>query len=466
MSDDARSTPATVPTIGRGQEGYDEARLGYDVRAPQRPTTVVPARDASDVVSAVRLARAQGRRVAVQATGHGVGCVDTEAVLVTTAGLRGIEIDAETRIARIASGATNGELIRAAEPYGLAPLSGSHPGVSVAGHVLAGGLPLLGRRYGWAADYLRSVEVVLANGTTRRIDLTAPSAADADLAWALAGGGGSFGIVTALDIELVPVRGVFGGQLVFEADQASTLFRAWRDWAADAPDALGTGIAYSPVPDIEGPPPPLRGRTIVSIQVAFDGPAEDGERLVAPLRALQEPLLDSLRQLPWTDSASIHDEPPGPTASVTTNVTLGDLPDDALDAALAAVTTPGTTPRVLSLRRLGGALNRPGPAGPVRRDTHWLAGMVAIVPPGCSEEAAASAELQARDWRAAVAPWTDGRLANFLFGDGADPDAVQAAYTPDTFQRLRDIKTAADPEQLILASALIPAAERPASHDS
>lgn len=450
-------TASSTPTIGPGDAGYDDARLGFDIRAPQRPAMLVPARDASDVVAAVEIPRAERRRLAVQATGHGVGCVDPEAILVTTTGLRDIEIDAETRVARVGAGVTNGELTRAAAPHGLAPLSGSYPGVSVVGYVLAGGLPLLGRRYGWAADHLRGADVVLADATLRRIDVGAPSAPDADLAWALAGGGGSFGIVTALDVGLVPLRTVFGGQLVFDAERAPDLLRAWRDWAADAPDALGTGVAVSPVPDIEGPPPPLRGRTIVAIQVAFDGPTEEGRRIVAPLRALGEPLLDGLRELPWTESPSIHDEPPGPTASRTTNVTLAELPDAALDAALAPITTPGP-PRVLALRRLGGALNLPGAAGPVRRDARWLAVTVAIVPPTAPEGAAAAAESHARDWRSAVAAWTDGRLANFLSGDGADPAAVEAAYSAAAFERLRQIKAAVDPRQLFLASAPIPAA--------
>ncbi len=443
-------TTTEIAVLRPTDPGYGSARLGFQTHAAQRPAAVVPARSPREVVAAVRLARAEGRRLAVQATGHGVGAVDPEALLVNTGALRGVHVDPATRTARVAAGERWADVVAAAAPYGLAPLSGSAPGVGVVGYLLAGGLPILGRRHGWAAAGLRAAEVVTAGGDTLTV-----TADDDGLGWALRGGGGSFAVVTEVTIALVPLRRVYGGSVTLPLDDAPSVLRGWRDWAADLADPTATSLAVAPFPDVPAVPAPLHGRTAITIRLAHDGPAAEGARVAGGLRALGEPLVDDLGELPWTDSARIHRDPPGPAASVGTTVGLTALPDTVLDAALETVTCTAADAgarRVVELRRLGGALAAPTGL-PLRTDLAWTAGTVAVLTgPGQAAPAAA------RDARFRAAVGGAGRVPSFLFGEGADPGAVRSAYRPPDWARLRAVKADVDPDDLILAAAPVPPA--------
>lgn len=431
------TTTESITTLRPGEPGYDAAVRGFQTHRSQAPAAVVVARSADDVAAAVRRARRDGRRVAVQATGHGVGAVDPEALLVATGGLDEVTIDPHRRTARIGAGARWGAVLAATAAHGLAPLSGSAHGVGVAGYLVNGGVALLGRNHGWAAEQVRAFEIVTASGAEQRIT-------DGDVFWALRGGGSSFAIVTAVEIGLLPLTTVYGGGLFLPAGPDTV--RGWRDWAATAPEELSTSAAVVPFPDVDGLPAPLRGRTLLHVRVACEG--GDGERLVAPLRALAEPVLDGLRELPWSASHTIHNDPEGPVASSGTTVALAALPDAVLDAALASREAPDVR-RVVEFRRLGGAFTRPG-AGPVRRDAEWSAGVVSILTPDV--DVAAAAQLDVR-FRTEIEPWTVGRLANFLFGEGADPAAVAAAYSPADLARLREIRAEADPDGILMPGA-------------
>jgi FAD/FMN-containing dehydrogenase len=424
----------TLTTLRPGEPGYDETRLGFQTHRSQRPALIVVATSAADVVAAVRTARRTGRRIAVQATGHGVGAVDEEALLIDTAALDEVTVDPIGRTARIGAGARWGAVVAAAAEHGLAPLSGSSPDVGVAGYLVHGGIPLLGRRHGYAAEHVRAFELVTADGEQRRVT-------DGDLFWALRGGGGSFGVVTAVEIELLPLTTVFGGALHLPATAAT--LRGWRDWAAAAPEEMSTSAAVAPFPDPERP--------VLVVRIAYEGPVEEGERLVATLRELADPLLDELRELPWTESHTIHSDPSGPVASRSTTVAVDALPDAVLDAAVA--TQGQGVPRIVEFRRMGGAFTRPGPSAPLRRDAEWTAGTLSIMAPGVDPAAADRLDAQ---FRAVAAPHTVGRLANLLFGEGADPANVGAAYTPADLARLQEIRAAVDPEGVLAPAAPLP----------
>jgi FAD/FMN-containing dehydrogenase len=425
----------TLTALRPAEPGYDEVRLGFQTHRSQRPAEIVVAGSADDVVAAVRRARRTGRRIAVQATGHGVGAVADQAILISTAALDGVAVDPIRRTARIGAGARWGAVVAAAGEHGLAPLSGSSPDVGVAGYLVHGGIPLLGRRHGYAAEHVRAFELVTADGEHRRVIA-------GDLFWALRGGGGSFGVVTAVEIDLLPLTTVFGGALNLPAS-ARTL-RGWRDWAARVPEEMSTSAAVAPFPDPENP--------VLAVRIAYEGPAGDGPRLVNPLRELAEPLLDELRELPWTDSHTIHSDPSGPVASRSTTVALDALPDAVLDAAVA--TQGRGVPRIVEFRRMGGAFTRAAPSAPLRRDAEWTAGTLSIMAPGVDPAAVDRLDAQ---FRAAAAPHTVGRLANLLFGEGADPAAVAAAYLPDDLARLQEIRAQVDPAGALAPSAPLPA---------
>ncbi|SHK89662.1 FAD/FMN-containing dehydrogenase [Pseudonocardia thermophila] len=427
-------TTSTLQTLRPGDPGYDAARLGFQRRRSHRPAVVALAHSADDVTAAILLARRSGRRVAVQATGHGTAAVDDEALLITTGALAEVHIDPDARIARIGAGARWGAVITAAARYGLAPLSGSSPGVGVAGYLVHGGIPLLGRRHGYAAEHVRAVELVTADGEQHRIT-------GGDLFWAVRGGGGSFGVVTAVEIGLIPLTTVYGGALDLPATPQT--LRGWRDWAEDAPEQASTSVAVAPFPDPAQP--------VLSVRIAYEGRPDDGERLVAPLRALAEPIRDELRELAWTESHTIHDDPPGPVASRTTTVALRALPDSVLDAAIPAITAG--VPRIVEFRRLGGAFTRRRADAPLRRDAEWSAGTISIMAPGVDD--AVVDELDAR-FRATAAPHTVGRLGALLLGEGADPAAVADAHHPADLARLRRIRDEADPERVLAPAAPLP----------
>ena len=238
----------------------------------------------------------------MQGTGHGAAARGGElagAILMKMERMRGIEIDAVNRTARVEAGVVWAEVAEAAGAYGLAALAGSSPDVGVVGYTLGGGLSWLGRRYGLAASNVVSVEIVTADGAIRRID----AETDPDLFWAIRGGGGSFGAVTAIEFVLFPVAEVYAGVMLFPIERASEILHAWREWTADMPDdmtTVGRLLQLPPIPDI---PEPLRGRSFVGVEAFYLGSEAEGAELVAPIRALG-PEIDTVATIPRRRSST------------------------------------------------------------------------------------------------------------------------------------------------------------------
>jgi FAD/FMN-containing dehydrogenase len=200
---------------------------------------VVAARTAADVASAVRFAHDEGLAVAVQATGHGAAAVGDDTLLVSTQGMQDVQLDPVARVARVQAGVRWRAVIDAAVPQGLAPLSGSSSGVGVVGYTLGGGMGHLARRHGFAADLVRSVELVTARGETR----TVTTESDPELFWAVRGGQSRFGIVTALEFDLVPVPAFFGGAMLYTGSAVEDVLHAWAAWAPTMPEEVTTSVA-------------------------------------------------------------------------------------------------------------------------------------------------------------------------------------------------------------------------------
>ncbi|MGV9616228.1 FAD-binding oxidoreductase [Nocardia xishanensis] len=446
MADNATQTTDfavfTGPVFRPGEPGYEAEIAGFQTAYTHRPALVVGAAHAEDVRAAVEYAARYGLPVAVQATGHGLSVAAEGGVLISTARMTDIRIDSGTRTARVGAGVRAGALVEAAARFGLAPLNGSSPSVGVVGYTLGGGLGLLAREFGYAADHVRTIELVTADGRMRTLR------PGDELFGAVLGSGGNFGVVTALELGLVPVRTVYGGQLVFDEPLAGPALEAWRQWTATVPEQLTSTVTTLTYPDIPQVPEALRGRYVASIRVAFDGSAEEGERLVAPLRAVGARLRDDLRDMPYTESHTIHSDPDHPHAYAATNAVLGELTGDAL-AALAAATGPaGSIPAVVDIRHLGGALGRPSQAGVSvdRRDASYVVRVITM--PGPAAGAGVPAEHGAV--REVLAPWTIGHSLAFLYGagDGADDAQTRAGYAPDTYARLAALKSKYDPHNM------------------
>src|SRR6516165_3650323 len=224
-----------------GDRGWDEARRAWNLAVDQQPAAIARPGCARDVVAAVQFARAHGLRVAAQGTGHNAGPLGSLAgtMLVKTTALRRVSIDPAAKIARAEAGAVWHEVVQAAAGHGLAALAGSAPDVGVAGYTIGGGISWLGRAYGLAANNVEAIEVVTADGRLVRAD----AGTETDLFWALRGGGGSFAVVTAIELRLFPITEVYAGRLWWPAEAAAPVLRAWRDLTQSDPPEEFTSAA-------------------------------------------------------------------------------------------------------------------------------------------------------------------------------------------------------------------------------
>jgi FAD/FMN-containing dehydrogenase len=429
------------PVLVAGDEELAAEVATWNVAVRHTPAVAVGATCAADVAAAVSWAVAHGLRVAVQATGHGPVRDAAGSMMITTRRMQGVRIDPERRTARVEAGVKWQRVLEAAAEFGLAGPSGSSSDVGVVGYTLGGGLGPLGRRHGFAADLVTAVEMVTADGRLRRV--TAGS--EPELFWAVRGGKGNFGVVTALEMDLVPVDGLHAGGVFFAGADAGPVLRAFRSWAPALPEEVSTSIAVLRLPDLEFVPPPLRRQTVVHLRYAYAGPDLDlGERLVEPMRAAGRVLIDSIGRIRSTELDSIHMDPVAPMPSWERSMLLAELTEDAVEALLAVAGPQVELPLLLvDLRLLGGRLARQ-PAVPNAVAGRDAAFAVLLVGPGVPElaqvvPAAAQRVLDAlRPWR------SPGCIVNFL-GAVSGPDEVAAAYPPATIERLRRVKAAVDP---------------------
>lgn len=431
---------AAGPVLCPDDGGYDTGRAGFQVAVRHRPDVLVGATGERDVRAAVEFAGVRGLPVAVQATGHGLTVSATQGVLIDTRRMTGVRVDPVARTAHIAAGTRWRQVIEAAAPHGLAPLSGSFPDLGAVAYTLGGGTGLLGRTYGYTADHVRGLDVVTADARSRHVT----AGHDPDLFWALRGAGTDFGVVTGMEVGLVPVRRVYGGELVFDTDRVEDLLHAYREWTATVPEEMNSSVTLIGLPDVPGVPEALRGRYTARVCLAYTGPVAEGERLVAPLRAVGSRLTDTLRDMPYTDSGSIHNEPDEPHAYLGDNALLRDFDSATMRAVLDRAGPDAPMMCVVGLRHLGGALARePGvPSAVGHRDAPYQLGVLSPVADGATE----TVRSVHRGLFAQVAPQTIGRSVNFVFGTGDRSD--RAGYDAAGHRRLADLKQAWDPKNL------------------
>ncbi|MFI5691373.1 FAD-binding oxidoreductase [Kribbella sp. NPDC051586] len=412
--------------------GYDEARLGFQRQDPHRPEVIFPVTSTTEIEEAVRYAIDHDLRIAVQASGHGLIKGIDGGVLIATGDFNGVTVDAGEKTAWIEAGATWQDVLAATAPYGLAPLSGSSPGVGAISYTLGGGLGLMARRFGYAADHVRRIEVVTTDGVRRNAE------EDPELFWALRGGGGNFGVVTGVEVELFDVPTLYGGSLYFDLAADPTVPEVWREWTRSVPEEVTSAIAILPIPDIPQVPAPVRGKYIAQVQLAILG--DGGEDLIKPLRAIGEPALDTVGEMPYVDSGQIFAEPERPDSYSSRNVLVSDL--DAL-ATLPELAGPGAERmHVIGIRHLGGALTRepeiPNAVG--HRDAAYS---LTVLTPG----KAGGEQTILEPWRAS----TVGRFLNFSFAT-LTPDEIADAYDPGDHTRLTELRRRYDPRRRLWAN--------------
>lgn len=427
--------------------GYDTERLGYNLSVEHRPEVVVPAASVDDVIAAVRHAAAHGLGVAVQATGHGPSRSADGQVLITTSRLDGITVDPDARTARIEAGVRGGALVRAAAEHGLAPLSGSSPEVGAVSYHLGGGLGILGRGLGWAVDHVRAIEIVTADAAghveLRRVTATQ----DPDLFWALRGGGkGTFGVVTAIEIDLHPIARLYGGGMHFAADTAERALATWAEWTRTVPEAMSSSVLLIRMPDIPALPDNLRGQYVLHLRFAHTGSADEGKQLVHPFRELG-PITDTVAEMPYSAVGTIHAEPTTPVKFHARNTMLESLDPAAVTELLRHAGPAADAPYLVELRHTGGALNRPGaiPSALARRDGQY------VLYAGAAAEPAQLPALCTAFARlfTAMNPWsTGGVCVNFLSGPDITATELATGYLPGDLDRLTAIKQTVDPRDM------------------
>ncbi|MFF3543266.1 FAD-binding oxidoreductase [Streptomyces platensis] len=439
------------PVLLPGQEGFDEELTGFNLAVRHRPEVIVGAARAEDVAAAVAFAAAHGLPVAVQNTGHGFSVAAEGGLLVTTRRMAAVRVDPETRSAYVAAGARFDQVIPEAARHGLAPLNGSAPHVGVVSYTLGGGLPLLGRSHGWAADRVQAMDVVTADGRLRH----ATPDTEPELYWALLGGRDNFGIVTGMKFGLVPVARLYGGGLFFDVEQTPGILEAYGGWTATVPDEMNSSLALIPFPDDPQVPKPMRGRHVCHVRIAFTGSTEDGERLVEPLRQAGPRLLENLRDMPYEHSGDIHDDPPVPMPWAADDAFLADLDGDTVRTILKHTGPGAALPAIVELRHLGGALARQ-PAHPNavgHRDARFMLAVLTPLTGDSNGDAHAFLERMFKD----LAPWTSGRFLNFMgHGDTADQERTRTAYTTDDHRRLTALKADYDPQNIFRLNYNIP----------
>jgi FAD/FMN-containing dehydrogenase len=439
--------------VAPGDADWDQARQAWNIACDQRPALVAQPETAVDVQQLVTFAAAHDLQVAPQATGHNalaLGDDLSDTLLVRLDRMRAVSVDPAARRARAEGGAWWGDVTAVVAPLGLAALAGSSPDVGVAGYTLGGGISWLSRRYGLATNSVLAIEVVTADGALVRCDHTT----EAELFWALRGGGGSFGVVTAIEMALYPLAEVYAGTLFFPWERAREVLQAWATWTRDVPETLtsvGRLLQFPPILEI---PEPLRGGKFAVVEVAYLGGTREGDELVAPLRAFG-PVMDTIAMVLPDRLAQLHMDPEGPTPGIGGGRMLRALPADAVDALVDAV-GPGTGSVLLSVevRHLGGALGRSAADHGAldRLSGQYLAFGVGlpVVP-----EVVAPIEASLAAMQASLAPWgTATEYLNFV----EEPAAASTFYDPTTLARLQAVKAAVDPTDRFRSNHPIPAA--------
>jgi FAD/FMN-containing dehydrogenase len=435
-----------------GDAAWDAARVGFNTALDPQPAAVVIPRDEADVITIVNFAREFGVRIAPQATGHNQAPLGSLAgtILVSTEDLHGVAIDPVNRRVRVGAATKWEKVVPQLSELGLAGLHGSSPDVGIAGYSLGGGMGWLARKYGLQTNSVTALELVTADGEFRRVDHDN----EPDLFWALRGGNGNYGVVTAIEFSVYPLPEVYAGAMFFPFEQASEVLHAWREALPTFPEELMTWTTLMQFPDLPFVPEPVRGGSFAVVKGAYLGTEADGRELLRPVRALG-PGMDTFAMVPPLALADLAMDPPDPLPIASTHTMLGELPASAIDALVEAAGPGSGSPlAMMQLRHMGGALSRPAPGAGARAT---LPGEVAMFSLGVTpdEHAAAAVEATLADVSAAVEPHRAvSDYPNFV----EEPTDASRFFDEVTWARLRKIKRAYDPGDLFKGNHHIPPA--------
>jgi hypothetical protein len=432
--------PVLTPT----DAGFAEEVSGSNLAISHRPDVVVGVTNAGDVIAAVRFAAAHRMPVRVQATGHGAHHPITDGMLLTTRRLDEVTVDAGSRLASIGPGATWRRVQSVVTPLGLTGVPGSSMTVGAVGYTLGGGLGPLSRSHGFTSDYVRGFEVVTAAGEL----VIANQDENAELFWALRGGKVGLGVVTRMQLALVPLQTIYAGALFFGENEIEPALRGWIDWTSTAPDDVTTSAMIMNLPDFDAVPPPLRGRRVLSLRFAYPGDENEGQRLAEPLRNLGPAIIDSIATLPTAELGMIHNDPDQPGPGWSRGVLLTALDNEFATELLARI-GPGTTGPLLGteIRHLGAAttVDVPGGSAVGGRASAFTFTMIGVPNPELFDVVIPTFADELLD---SIRPWiSDETTINFA-GDASTMDEFAAAWPREIHDRLQAARALYDPQGL------------------
>ena len=425
--------------FGSEDSEYNRARAAWNKNIDQHPAVIVQPQGPADVASAIRHAARWSLPVAVQSTGHGAILPCDEGVLIDTSALDGVEIDAEREVARVAPGAIWKKVMKAAEPHGLAGRTGFNPTVGVLGYTFGGGWGWLSRQHGMACDHIVAADMVLADGSTIRVD----AEREPDLLWALRGGGGNVGVVTSLEFGLVPLHSAYGGSLTFPLERARELMNLFAMSTRNADIRLTTAIRLFRPPSDGLLGKLFGGKPTVSVMLCFLGDEEEGEPLVR--RWIDAgPAHGSIGTLKSSELGDIEGPPPKGAKSVQVGEQLSRLNDAAIEALVSRFEPDDAPVFLTELRHVGGVLRERADAACDRRDGEYLLHLEALAPYD-------EARCAATDWidgtRRVLEPVLSGASALGFVGDGERGlMASRRGYSNANLERLAAITNRIDPE--------------------
>jgi FAD/FMN-containing dehydrogenase len=430
---------------------WDATRQVFNLATDLRPAAIALPSDVTDVVVAVEYARANGLRIAPQATGHNADALGSleDVLLVDVRELQDLSIDPGAKRVRVGSGVKWERVVPRLSELGLAALHGSSPDVGIAGYSLGGGMGWLARKYGLQTNSVTAMELVTADGRAARVD----AENEPELFWALRGGNGNFGLVTAIEFAVYPVANLYAGAMFFPFERAGEVLHTWTELLPTLPDEMMTWVKLLQFPNTRDVPEPVRGGSFTIIFGAFLGSESKGRALLRPVRDLG-PAVDTFAVVPPAALGDLAMDPPDPLPFLTNTALLSELPTAGVEELVSAAGPGSGSPlAMVELRHMGGALARRSPGAGARAT---LPGSVAMLSLGVAEDeaSAATARTYLDAVERAVLPYHIGDYSNLVM----KPADASSFFDANTWARLRQIKALYDPSDLFKGNHHIPPA--------
>jgi FAD/FMN-containing dehydrogenase len=426
--------------VQRGDAEFEDTRRVFNAMIDRHPAAIVRCADSSDVVEAVNFARESGLLVTVRSGGHGVAghCIADDGLMIDLSPMKGLTVDTDRRIAYAQPGLRLGEFINGTERYGMVSPTGTVSDTGIGGLTLGGGFGWLMGKYGLAVDNIAAADVVLASGEL----VHASEDENPDLLWALRGGSGNFGVVTTFEMKVYPLTQVLGGMLIHPFAHARDVMEFYREAAAKAPDELTLMLAFITDP---------QGNQVVAIMACWSGGIEEGEAVLAPIRAFGPPLADLIHPMPYSEMITLVDEATAPSFRHYWKMNLlQNLDDAAVDTIIAHVARVPSPRTVVLIDHVHGAVRRVAPtaaAFPHRDYPHGIQ-VLSMWPDEADDE-------QNIQWTREITDATRPFSTGGLYVNETQDEKISAAWGIN-YRRLTEIKSRYDPNNLFRHNANIP----------